>query len=170
MRNIKQTLACCLLLTAPQLVQASCESVKNDISRKIIKHGVPASEFTLETVASTALPNEADGRIVGNCQNNSKKIIYKRIKGKTHTPQTPAVSPQEKMNIPQTPAVSPQEKMNTIQTPAVSPQEKMNTPQTPAVSSQEKMNTPQTPAVVSPQEKMHTIQTPAVSSQEKSAQ
>ena len=156
MRNIKQTLACCLLLTAPQLVQASCESVKNDISRKIIKHGVPASEFTLETVASTALPNEADGRIVGNCQNNSKKIIYKRIKGKTHTPQTPAVSPQEKMNIPQTPAVSPQEKMNTIQTPAVSPQEKMNTPQT--------------PAVVSPQEKMHTIQTPAVSSQEKSAQ
>lgn len=57
-------------------VEASCESIKASINRKIINNGVKESDFTLEII-----PNDQVGpkdKIVGYCDKNKKKIIYKK--------------------------------------------------------------------------------------------
>ncbi|AFH91962.1 TPA: DUF1161 domain-containing protein [Providencia stuartii] len=65
------------LLVAPVLAQASCESVIEEIKQKIINNGVPADNFSL-----VAVPNDeaeqAQGQVVGHCQNETYKIIYTR--------------------------------------------------------------------------------------------
>lgn len=65
------------LLAVPVLAQASCESVKADISQKIIHNGVAESDFTLE-IMPEGQANQADGMVVGHCENDSQKIVYKR--------------------------------------------------------------------------------------------
>lgn len=66
-----------VVLLAPVLAQASCESVIEEIKQKIINNGVPADNFSL-----VAVPNdEADqtqGQVVGHCQNETYKILYTR--------------------------------------------------------------------------------------------
>lgn len=48
---MKKLLLSIMLLSAiPLAAQASCETVKADISQKIIKNGVPESGFTLDVV------------------------------------------------------------------------------------------------------------------------
>ncbi|WP_428946084.1 DUF1161 domain-containing protein [Pantoea sp. FN060301] len=66
-----------LLVVAPLAAQASCESVKADISQKIINNGVPESGFTLEIVPNDQA-DQAGGQVVGHCENDSHKIVYKR--------------------------------------------------------------------------------------------
>ncbi|WP_130835021.1 DUF1161 domain-containing protein [[Erwinia] mediterraneensis] len=66
------------LLAAPLLAQASCESVKADISRKIVNNGVPESGFTLDVVPNDQV-DQAGGQVVGHCENDSHKIVYKRL-------------------------------------------------------------------------------------------
>lgn len=66
-----------LLAAAPLAAQASCETVKADINQKIINNGVPASGFTLEIVPSDQA-DQAGGQVVGHCENDSQKIVYKR--------------------------------------------------------------------------------------------
>lgn len=66
-----------LFLAAPLLAQASCESVKADINQKIINNGVPASGFSLEIVPNDQA-DQAGGQVVGHCENDSQKIVYKR--------------------------------------------------------------------------------------------
>ncbi|MGG4607145.1 DUF1161 domain-containing protein [Providencia sp. Me31A] len=66
-----------MLMVAPVLAQASCESVIEEIKQKIINNGVPVDNFTL-----VAVPNDevdaSKGQVVGHCQNDSYKIIYTR--------------------------------------------------------------------------------------------
>ncbi len=61
----------------PLLAQASCESVKTEISHKIIANGVAESDFSLDI-----LPNDqassTGGQVVGHCENDSQKIVYTR--------------------------------------------------------------------------------------------
>ncbi|WP_173581477.1 DUF1161 domain-containing protein [Winslowiella iniecta] len=66
-----------LCFAAPLAVQASCESVKADISQKIINNGVPESGFTLDIVPNDQA-NQAGGQVVGHCENDTQKIVYKR--------------------------------------------------------------------------------------------
>lgn len=66
------------LLAAPMLAQASCESVKADISQKIINNGVPESGFTLDIVPNDQV-DQAGGQVVGHCENDTQKIVYKRL-------------------------------------------------------------------------------------------
>ncbi|MBE5251635.1 MAG: DUF1161 domain-containing protein [Enterobacterales bacterium endosymbiont of Blomia tropicalis] len=66
------------LFAMPILAQASCESVKADISQKIIQNGVPESGFTLDIVANDQV-DQAGGQVVGHCENDSQKIVYKKI-------------------------------------------------------------------------------------------
>ncbi|MEN5015409.1 DUF1161 domain-containing protein [Erwinia sp. Eh17-17] len=66
-----------LMVAAPLAVQASCETVKTDINQKIINNGVPASGFTLEIVPNDQA-DQAGGQVVGHCENDTQKIVYKR--------------------------------------------------------------------------------------------
>nr|WP_310617763.1 DUF1161 domain-containing protein [Pantoea cypripedii] len=66
------------LLALPMLAQASCESVKADISKKIISNGVAESDFTLDIVANDQA-DQAGGQVVGHCENDTQKIVYKKL-------------------------------------------------------------------------------------------
>ena len=66
-----------LIIAAPLAAQASCETVKADISQKIINNGVPAADFTLDIVPNDQA-EQAGGQVVGHCENDTQKIVYKR--------------------------------------------------------------------------------------------
>ena len=66
-----------LFIFAPVLAQASCESVNADIKQKIINNGVPESGFTLDIVPNDQA-DQAGGQVVGHCENDTQKIVYKR--------------------------------------------------------------------------------------------
>lgn len=66
-----------LIVAMPLAVQASCETVKADINQKIINNGVPASGFTLDIVPNDQA-DQAGGQVVGHCENDTQKIVYKR--------------------------------------------------------------------------------------------
>ena len=67
-----------VLLLAPMAALASCESVKADITQKIINNGVPESGFKLDIVPNDQV-QQAGGQVVGHCENDSQKIVYTRI-------------------------------------------------------------------------------------------
>ncbi|WP_114195157.1 DUF1161 domain-containing protein [Edaphovirga cremea] len=67
-----------LLAVAPLAAQASCESVKADISQKIINNGVAESNFKLDIVANDQA-NQAGGQVVGHCENDTQKIVYTKL-------------------------------------------------------------------------------------------
>jgi hypothetical protein len=56
-----------------QTQRKACEELKAEIDAKIRKNGVET--FTLAVVDMTA---EADGKVVGTCDGQTKKIVYKR--------------------------------------------------------------------------------------------
>jgi len=76
---MKKVLTFTLLLasSAPLMAMASCESVKADISQKIINNKVPASGFTLTIVPNDQV-DQAGGQVVGHCSNDTQKIVYTR--------------------------------------------------------------------------------------------
>ncbi len=52
---------------------AGCDEVKAKIEEKIKKNGV--EKFTLTIVDKGA---QVDGKVVGNCENETKLIVYKK--------------------------------------------------------------------------------------------
>ena len=58
---------------AQGMVRKPCEELKSEIDAKIKKNGVPM--FTLDVVDMDA---QAEGKVVGTCDGNTKKIVYKR--------------------------------------------------------------------------------------------
>jgi len=75
--KLQRVLFTAALFSLPLMAQASCESVKADISQKIVQNGVPESGFTLDIVANDQV-DQAGGQVVGHCENDSQKIVYKR--------------------------------------------------------------------------------------------
>lgn len=67
-----------LMAAAPLAALASCESVKADISQKIINNGVPESGFKLDIVPNDQV-QQAGGLVVGHCENDTQKIVYTRL-------------------------------------------------------------------------------------------
>ncbi|MBT0726411.1 DUF1161 domain-containing protein [Rosenbergiella australiborealis] len=61
----------------PMLSYASCDSVKADIQQKIIKNGVAETAFTLDVVPNDQADQQG-GLVVGHCENDQQKIVYKR--------------------------------------------------------------------------------------------
>jgi hypothetical protein len=62
------------LAVTPALAQRKdCEELKGEIDAKIKKNGV--DKFSLDVVDMDA---QAEGKIVGTCDGNTKKIVYKR--------------------------------------------------------------------------------------------
>lgn len=76
--KIKSALLTATFLAFPLLAQASCESVKADISQKIIQNGVPESGFSPDVVANDQV-DQAGGQVVGHCDNDTQKIVYKKL-------------------------------------------------------------------------------------------
>ncbi|MGB9095339.1 DUF1161 domain-containing protein [Erwinia sp.] len=76
MKHTKWMLAA-LMVVAPLAAQASCETVKADINQKIVNNGVPAGDFSLEIVPNDQA-DQAGGQVVGHCENDTQKIVYKR--------------------------------------------------------------------------------------------
>lgn len=62
---------------APLAANASCDEVVEMIQQKIINNGVPVENFTL-TVVEQDNAEQSEGQVVGNCENNTKKIVYTR--------------------------------------------------------------------------------------------
>ncbi|ATZ11543.1 DUF1161 domain-containing protein [Erwinia amylovora] len=81
MKGLKGVLSV-LLAVGPLAATASCESVKADINQKIISNGVPASGFSLEIVPNDQV-DQAGGQVVGHCESDTHKIVYKRVYGET---------------------------------------------------------------------------------------
>ena len=81
-----------LIIATPLAVQASCETVKADINQKIINNGVAANDFTLDIVPNDQA-EQAGGQVVGHCENDSQKIVYKRgAEGDASVPATTGTS------------------------------------------------------------------------------
>ncbi|OAT39465.1 DUF1161 domain-containing protein [Proteus myxofaciens] len=62
---------------APLAANASCDEVVETIQQTIINNGVPVENFTL-TVVDNDNAEQSEGKVVGNCENNTKKIVYTR--------------------------------------------------------------------------------------------
>jgi hypothetical protein len=56
-----------------QSMRKPCEELKAEIDAKIKKNGV--EKYTLDVVDVDA---QAEGKVVGTCDGNTKKIVYKR--------------------------------------------------------------------------------------------
>jgi len=56
-----------------QSMRKSCDELKAEIDAKIKKNGV--DKFSLDVLDMDA---QAEGKIVGTCDGNTKKIVYKR--------------------------------------------------------------------------------------------
>jgi hypothetical protein len=61
-----------------------CEVLKAEIVKKLEAKGVTA--YTLEIVAKD---KDTDGKVIGSCENGTKKIIYQKTPAQ---PKTPAPS------------------------------------------------------------------------------
>lgn len=70
-------LGAALAMALPLAAQASCESVKADITQKIVANGVPESGFRLDIVPNDKA-DRAGGQVVGHCENDTQKIVYTR--------------------------------------------------------------------------------------------
>ena len=66
-------LAAALVLGFSATAWAGCDEVKSKIEEKIKKNGV--DKFTLTIVDKGG---QVDGKVVGNCDNEQKLIVYKK--------------------------------------------------------------------------------------------
>ena len=57
----------------PMMVRKPCEELKAEIDAKIKKNGIPA--YSLDVVD---METQAEGKVVGTCDGQTKKIVYKR--------------------------------------------------------------------------------------------
>ena len=62
-----------LMIASPAFAKKSCEELKAEIDAKLQAKGVKS--YSLEIV-----PNEnvKDGKVIGSCDGDTKKIVYKR--------------------------------------------------------------------------------------------
>ncbi|REC96222.1 DUF1161 domain-containing protein [Kushneria indalinina] len=69
-----------LALTAlclPTLAFGACQEVRDRIARNIESNGVEPMGYSLEVIP-TADADQAEGQIVGHCENNHYQIVYQR--------------------------------------------------------------------------------------------
>ena len=73
MVKLTTVLAAGLWFALSNAAWAGCDEVKAKIEDKIKKNGV--EKFTLTIVDKGA---QVDGKVVGNCDNETKQIVYKK--------------------------------------------------------------------------------------------
>lgn len=57
--------------------ESTCNTVKADISAKIIKNGVPEYGFELNIIPE-AQSEQSEGKVVGSCDNGTQRVVYIR--------------------------------------------------------------------------------------------
>ncbi|MBD2810514.1 DUF1161 domain-containing protein [Xenorhabdus sp. Vera] len=81
---------------SPLTVQASqkttCESLKEEITQKIIKNGVSETNFRLDVVPKDDTVVNG-GKVVGHCDLGKQKIVYIRL---SHTDVSSATTDKKK--------------------------------------------------------------------------
>ncbi|WP_213989597.1 DUF1161 domain-containing protein [Sodalis sp. dw_96] len=77
-----------LALVLPVVAQASCESVKADITQKIVANGVHETSFHLDIVPNDQA-DRAGGQVVGHCDDDTQKIVYLRTGADTNSAPSP---------------------------------------------------------------------------------
>jgi hypothetical protein len=73
MMKLTTALVAGLAFTLSNAAWAGCEEVRAKIEEKIRKNGV--EKFTVTIVDKGA---QVDGKVVGNCDNETKLIVYKK--------------------------------------------------------------------------------------------
>jgi hypothetical protein len=74
---------------APSALANNCEQVKSDIAAKIDANGVPSYSLTVVDAGAAH-----DGKVVGQCGGNTKRIVYVRGGGGASEPApSPSVEP-----------------------------------------------------------------------------
>ncbi|MBT0723082.1 DUF1161 domain-containing protein [Rosenbergiella sp. S61] len=91
MKKLGLTLLTAIALV-PTLAHASCDSVKAEIQQKIIQNGVAESAFSLDVVPNDQA-DQLGGLVVGHCENDQQKIVYKRNGDDNSGTATQSVSP-----------------------------------------------------------------------------
>ena len=83
------TLAAILFVPACSYAQAAkpCEELKSEIATKLDAKGVKS--YSLEIVLKD---QDTEGKVVGNCEGGTKKIVYRRT---ATAPQSPAKEPEK---------------------------------------------------------------------------
>ena len=71
----KLIIAALVAFLSPIIANASCDSVVEEITQKIINNGVPEGSFTIVVVSNEEAASQ-QGTVVGNCSNETKQIIY----------------------------------------------------------------------------------------------
>ncbi|MCW2255000.1 Xaa-Pro aminopeptidase [Providencia alcalifaciens] len=71
----KIIIAALVAFLSPVIANASCDSVVEEITQKIINNGVPEDSFTVVVVSNEEAASQ-QGTIVGNCSNETQQIIY----------------------------------------------------------------------------------------------
>lgn len=66
-----------LVAFAPLATNAGCDEVVESIQQKIVNNGVLMTNFTLTVVENDQVA-QTEGKVVGTCENDTKKIIYTR--------------------------------------------------------------------------------------------
>ena len=69
---------------APAQTAKPCEELKDEITKKLDAKGVKG--YTLEIVAKD---KDAEGKVVGTCDGDTKKIIYTKASASAETPKEP---------------------------------------------------------------------------------
>ncbi|MFC0338638.1 Protein of unknown function [Kushneria avicenniae] len=64
-------------LCLPTLAFGACQDVRDRIAQNIESNGVEPMGYSLEVIP-TADADQAEGQIVGHCDNNQYQIVYKR--------------------------------------------------------------------------------------------
>lgn len=64
-------------LCLPTLAFGACQEVRDRIAQNIESNGVEPMGYSLEVIP-TADADQAEGQIVGHCDNNQYQIVYKR--------------------------------------------------------------------------------------------
>lgn len=83
-----------LLLTSFSLpVLASCDSIKEQISQKIINNGLPESAFSLTVEPADSQKTQSLGKVVGHCESNKNVIVYQKHEvNSVNSGNTPSVT------------------------------------------------------------------------------
>src|SRR5437667_12895535 len=79
-----------LFVSAPAHAQAAkpCEELKDEITKKLDAKGVKG--YTLEIVAKD---KDAEGKIVGTCDGDTKKVLYNRASAPAAAPAKESPKP-----------------------------------------------------------------------------
>ncbi|WP_086622841.1 DUF1161 domain-containing protein [Kushneria konosiri] len=108
-------------LCLPTLAFGACQDVRDQIAQKIEANGVEPMGYSLQVIP-TADADQAEGQIVGHCDNNQYQIVYQRHyrSSTAETMEDTSADEDEIDGASQTAPVTNSDLPETSETPSVS--------------------------------------------------